>query len=104
MPRIKRELVIDGTACRVTEACIDCKYFNPEAKESFRCACMGTCPGVTYSEKYKAWLLKRYSEGHGHFVETEIMTEDDVASTMTKQMADHIDAQILKDMANGKKL
>lgn len=100
MPKIKRELVIDGSGCRVNESCMECAYFNSEVDDEkrFRCASMGSCPGVTYSSKYKEWLKKRYMDGHGHFVNTELVTEDDIASEFASQIAKAIDDDIIEKL------
>lgn len=39
------------SALDVRDACAECKYMNPRAKETFRCAVLGSCPAVTLSEK-----------------------------------------------------
>lgn len=41
------------------DECEKCAYFNFKAEESYRCACLGSCIGVTLNDELNALLLYR---------------------------------------------
>ena len=54
----------DGRFSNLAEAldwkdeCTDCRYMEPQAKNRYRCAVLGTCPGVTLCDELKEYILK----------------------------------------------
>ena len=46
------------TNVEVKSVCFTCKYFDDTKADSYRCAVLGTCPGITLSEQVKRVLVE----------------------------------------------
>lgn len=54
------EKVLNGL--NVKPVCEGCNTFNPLKRESYKCAVLGRCPGITLSDRTKEYLIKRCKE------------------------------------------
>ena len=42
--------------------CLECNEFDSTLPESFRCAMLGSCPGITLSEELKQYIIRKLIE------------------------------------------
>lgn len=42
--------------CPMKQECYHCTYFNENSKETYRCACIGYCTGITFSKEFKDFI------------------------------------------------
>ena len=46
----------------ISDHCGRCSFFDREQPQTYRCACIGSCIGVTLSEKVKSYLIEKLKE------------------------------------------
>lgn len=50
------------TCVNFKDVCKECNYWDKSQIDSYRCACIGQCPGVTLSKKLKDYILRSLDE------------------------------------------
>ena len=44
------------------DCCLECHVFDSVAEDDYRCAMLGTCPGITLSEDIKQYIIRKLQE------------------------------------------
>lgn len=49
-------------AIEIKETCMECSFFNKDAKDGYRCANISCCPGTILSTRVREYVIKRIFE------------------------------------------